>query len=121
MAGLSQTAVAARLSVDRKVVNAVRRANFLHLRRTRTPQACPTCGAAVLPKPKVSHEPVKVPRKIKQADAKALFKIADDIIGLATEQIVPNLLFYNIASRCEEVLHSITGEYPHGQEAKVCD
>jgi hypothetical protein len=109
LSGLSVEAVAKRVNASREAVVAVRRVNFLQVRRVNYPQQCPTCGGAVLPPRNGSYEPTPAPRGISQSDAHELFRIADDIVGLAREYIVPNIIFYNIAKRSEAVIHSITG------------
>ena len=110
MSGLSPNAVAAKLSVDEDVVRAVRRANLLHLRRVTLPHACPKCGAAILPKRKSEYMPSKPPQEISQAAAKALFTAADDVVGLARANIIPNVLFFDIALRCQNIISDIGGE-----------
>ena len=110
LSGLSLDAVSKRLCVSREVVVAVRRTNYLHIRRVNTPTRCPACGGAVLPRPDEPYEPTEPPDKISADSARTLYRLADDVVGLSREFIVPNILFYDIARRCENAISEIGGK-----------
>lgn len=109
MARLSPASISKRLGLPESLIRKIRRASLLHVRRISGPEECPLCGAAILPKVDAVHTPPESPKYIKQVDAQELFKLTDDVIGLATEHIVPNYLFYEIAKRCETTINKITG------------
>jgi hypothetical protein len=50
------------------------------------------------------------PASIPKNDARTLFILADEIVGLAKANTVRNMLFYGIADRMELLLASIVGE-----------
>ncbi len=108
--GLSCKAIAAKMNVSVEVVVAVRRMRRCTIRHSQTPQKCMTCGGVILPRRGKAYKPAQAPESIGRAYAAELFRIADDIVGLSVENVVPNLMFYNIAQRCKSVIHAITGE-----------
>lgn len=109
--GLSPEAVASHLGISIEAVWAIQRSEFLLASVVETPHPCPTCGSVMLPiDTEDEHYLTIPPAGISKENARELFALADEVVGLAKAHTVRNMLFYDIADRMERLLATIVGE-----------
>lgn len=110
LSGLSAATVSARTGIEKDVVVAIRRVTCAQLRRSEIePRKCPTCGSPVLPDCVVDHIPSDPPESFDRDYVVALFKIADDMVGLGCANVIHNFLFLDLVKRSRDVVNEITG------------